>query len=103
MVYVSYELTRSLTIAFVIDIHRMDDKTGALHRADLFFEGTLAKMKPYGLVQQYADSRVDAVTARRMGGRDTHLCEELTSGQGVHMLTYSKVVDNTPGTRTPLC
>ncbi|CAK0732562.1 hypothetical protein CVIRNUC_000148 [Coccomyxa viridis] len=52
-------------------------------RADLFFTGTLAEMKPYGLVQQYANSRVDADIARRVCGQDPHLCEELTPGQGI--------------------
>ena len=73
------------------------------NRADLFFTGTLAEMKPYGLVQQYADSCVDADIARHVCGQDPHLCEELTSGQGVHMLTQVKTVGNTLRTSTPLC
>ena len=63
------------------------------NRPDLFFAGTLAEMKPYGLVQQYADSRVNAVTVGSVCGRGPHLCEELSSGQGVHMLTQIKTLE----------
>ena len=63
------------------------------NRADLFFTGTLAEMKPYGLVQQYADSRVNAVPVGSVCSRNPHLCEELASGQGVHMLTQFKTVN----------
>ena len=51
-------------------------------------------MKPYGLVHQYAASRVDAATAGSLCERDPYLCEELTLGMGAH---------NLPRTCTPLC
>ena len=103
MVYASCELIRSLTLPLQLTSTAWLTCVMPCNRADLFFTGTLAEMKPYGLVQQYADSRVDADIARRVCGQNPHLCEELTPGQGVHMLTLVKTVGNTLKTSTPLC
>ena len=83
-VVLSCHLALTSTTASMLDICCTVTLSVLCSRADLFFVGTLACMKPYGLVHQYASSHVDAVTAESLCGRDPYLCEELMSEGGAH-------------------